>query len=257
MRALDARQRPIEIAWSGDTMIGQFTIDGELWASVEWSQKYMRCCIEDAEGRCLTHLDHIHAAEPDKDAAVALAKAMIADGRMPDPATAKENAQAGVATPWAIDRKAQTKRQREQRAKQPAEIRKREQKKQEDRRRYELSMVAWRAGDEDKKAPPLYEALADAFDFADPEVWRSNSFAMLRPRLALHVKAVIAGLESKLADTIHEGKTQPFSLWANKEQRKRAAASRATKAAAAVTKIEAKLDRAREILACLERGDAR
>ena len=212
--------RPIAITWEeegGGKLIGRLTVDGELWASVEWSQKYKRWCIEDAEGHCLTHLDNIHAAQPDKDAAVALAEAMIRDGRMPDPATAKKNAEAGVATPWAIARKAKAKQQREQRAKQPAETKRRA----EEERRSELSSAKYAAEDEDRRAQPLFEALADAFDFNDPELWKSNSFAMLRPRLVLHVKAVVAKLESNLADAIHEGKTQPFSLWQTKSSGKR------------------------------------
>ena len=86
------------------------------------------------------------------------------------------------------------------------------------------------------EAQPLYEMLAEAFDFADPELWKSNSFAGLRPRLVLHLKAAIASLEHDLAFTMlprHSGRS-------SKEYRQ--AASRP---------IEAKLARAREILSLL------
>ncbi len=43
----DPRQKPIRIAWTADKLIGRLTIDGELWASVEWSEKRQRWCIED------------------------------------------------------------------------------------------------------------------------------------------------------------------------------------------------------------------
>jgi hypothetical protein len=42
---------------------------------------------------------------------------------------------------------------------------------------------------------PLYEMLNEVFDFADPELWKSNSFAALRPRLIIHLEAVVAELE--------------------------------------------------------------
>lgn len=254
MSAPDARRREIAIAWgdkSDGHLIGRLTINGELWASVEWSSKYKRWCIEDAEGRCLTHLDNIHAAEPTKDAAVALAKAMIVDGRMPDPETAKSNSDLGIATPWAIERKAQAKREREQRAKRPATLK----RKAEDQQRRELLSASFDAEFADEEAQPLFEALADAFDLTDPDIWKSNSFAMLRPRLALHVRAIVASLELELVDEIRRGATPPFSMWASKEQRKAALAYRKEKAAHNVPKIEAKLARAREILGCIERGE--
>jgi hypothetical protein len=144
------------------------------------------------------------------------------------------------------------KGQRDKRRQQPAEIRKREQRRQEKKQLSDLTSKAWHAEDEDGEAQPLYEALADAFDFADPELWRSNSFAALRPRLVLHVKAVVAKLDGELADAIHKGKTQPFAMWSDKNQRKAAMADRKAEAANTVPKIEAKLDRARDILRSLE-----
>ena len=45
------------------------------------------------------------------------------------------------------------------------------------------------------KQPPLYEALAEAFDFSDPDLWRSNTLASLRPRLVIWMQSVVARLE--------------------------------------------------------------
>jgi hypothetical protein len=37
--------------------------------------------------------------------------------------------------------------------------------------------------------------MADALDFADPELWKSNSFARLRARLIPYLQATIAKLQ--------------------------------------------------------------
>lgn len=83
------RQRPIEVR--SRKISEQLVIDGQLWAAVEWSRTRQVFCIEDAAGRCLTHHASIHGEHTDKHEAVALAKAMIRDGRMPTPEDA-ENA---------------------------------------------------------------------------------------------------------------------------------------------------------------------
>ena len=201
---------PIAIAWSDDGLIGRLTIDGELWAEVEWSEKRQRWCIQDAEGRCLSHQDHVHGAAADRTAAVSLAEAMIRDGRMPTPEEAKRQADE------------RRNRAREKRQQQPAEIRKREQRKRD----AEAIDKGWRAQAAEDEAP-LYEALADAFDFADPELWKSNSFAALKPRLVLHLRNAIAVLERDLV--YHRG-------------------------SGLGREIEAKLARAREILSQLASG---
>lgn len=61
------------------------TINGELWACVEWSAGRRAWCIQDASGRCLAHCDAIHGQDIDAQTAVALAKRMVIDGRMPTP----------------------------------------------------------------------------------------------------------------------------------------------------------------------------
>ena len=65
------------------------TINGKLWACVEWSPSRTRWCIQDASGRCLSHCGAIHGQDVDAQTAVRLAKAMIRDGRMPCPEDAK------------------------------------------------------------------------------------------------------------------------------------------------------------------------
>jgi hypothetical protein len=68
------------------------TINRQLWSEVEWSPSQRTWCVQDAEGRCLAHCDHIVGTNIDQRAAIALAKAMIRDGRMPTP----EEAQAAL-----------------------------------------------------------------------------------------------------------------------------------------------------------------
>jgi hypothetical protein len=193
-------------------MNAHLTIDGELWSEVEWSEKRQRWCIQDAQGRCLTHKDHIHAFEVDKAAAVALAKEMIRDGRLPSPEEAGQQ------------RKERLQRDRERRAKQPSEIRRRE-KREED---YRLDREKWEAEKRDENETPLWEVLADAINLDDPELWKSNSFALLRPRLIITLRAAIADLDYN--------RRHGFYRWKSSEQEKR-------------------LVRARRILECLEAAE--
>jgi hypothetical protein len=65
------------------------TINGVLWACVEWSPTRRSWCIQDASGRCLAHCDAIHAENVDATTAVQIAKSMIRDGRMPTPEEAE------------------------------------------------------------------------------------------------------------------------------------------------------------------------
>jgi hypothetical protein len=171
------RQRPITIRWDGLT--GRLFIDGESWGAVEWSDKRQAYCIEDAEGRCLSHHSHIHGKDKAKDGAVALAEAMIRDGRMPTPEEARKA------------RRERLKRDRERRAKRPSEIKRREAR--------ELVGVYFEADRKERMTEedePLYEVLADALDLTDPELWKSNSFARLRDRLITNVRAAITKLEA-------------------------------------------------------------
>jgi hypothetical protein len=157
----------------------------------------------------------VHGAEASKEAAVALAESMIRDGRMPDPETARKS------------REERLRSGREKRERQPAEIRKRKEREEQNQRQPAASTKEWKARWAEDAAPPLYETLADVFGFADAELWKSNSFAALRPRLTLHVRAVIAELEFKLAFEIGRGRSQPFcGLGASKEHLRAAAAHR-------------------------------
>jgi hypothetical protein len=90
--AIDPRRHGvIEVRFQpGPPAIYQLTIDDQLWASVEWSPRRRRWCIEDGVGRCLAHVEHIHGEDVDAANAVRLAKAMIQDGRMPTPEEANE-----------------------------------------------------------------------------------------------------------------------------------------------------------------------
>jgi hypothetical protein len=177
------RRKPVAIRWDG--LIGRLYIDAESWGAVEWSDKRQAWCIEDAEGRCLSHHSHIHAEDKDKDGAVALAEAMIRDGRMPTPDEATKA------------RAERLKRDRARKAKQPSEIKRREARAERDR----LERAYWDAAGKERSAEhdePLYEVLADTLDFTDPELWKSNSFARLRERLIFLLRTEIKRLEANL-----------------------------------------------------------
>jgi hypothetical protein len=173
------RSRPIEVRWHGS--IGRITLDDVLWAEVERSEKRQQWCIQDAEGQCLSHKNHIHGVDVDKAAAVtlALAEAMIRDGRVPTPEEARQR------------RKARLRREREHRSQRPSEIRRRQQREEE----MQLLSASFSAELAQSRDFPIYEVLVDDFDFADPDLWRSNSFASLRPRLIRHLERAIAVLE--------------------------------------------------------------
>ena len=173
---------------------------------------------------------------------------MILDGRMPSPAAAK-----AARAEYEQRKQREKAERRKKREQQPAQIRKREEKAEALRRWGDAATKEWQARIEENAAPPLYEVLADAFDFADPELWKSNSFTALRPRLVVHVTAVIANLEYKLATEIGRS-PKPFRFNATTEERQAAAARRQAETSSAVERIEAELVRAREILEQLARG---
>ena len=77
----------IEVRHGGNSY--RLTIGGQLWSEVEWSASRRAWCIQDAAGRCLTHVEHIHAQHIDAETAIRLAKKMIRDGRMPTPEEAE------------------------------------------------------------------------------------------------------------------------------------------------------------------------
>jgi hypothetical protein len=177
------RSKPIKVTWNEAGCIGRIIIANEYWGAVEWSEKRQCWCIEDTQGRCLAHRASIHGTASSKAAAVALAEEMIRDGRMPTPEEAYDAS---------IERR---RLQREKRDRQPAVKRRRAEAKE----RWEQLLGAMRAQSEadyrEDEEKPLYEMLHEVFDFADPELWKSNTFAMLRPRLIIHLQAIIAHLE--------------------------------------------------------------
>ena len=207
----DARKRPIKIEWTGDGLIGRLTIGGEHWAAVEWSEKRQRWCVEDAEGKCLTHAASIKGMAESKEAAVALAKTMIHDGRMPDPKTARAEHE---------ERRRVAREKRQQLPSENPQAR-REEKKQLSRWG-DAATEEWKARTAEDKAPPLYETLAEAFDFADCELWKSNSFAALRPRLVLHVRHAvsIAKFEQELAYAAGRRKARRRLRWRSWQSRR-------------------------------------
>jgi hypothetical protein len=241
------RPQPIALKWNGDSSIGNLIIGGKLWASVEWSEKRQQWCVEDSEGRCLTHRPSIHGMAASRDEAVALAEAMIRDGRMPSPDAAK-----AARAEYEERHNRELAERRKKREQQPAQIRKREEKAEALRRLSDAHMAAWRAEEEERQMPALYETLADAFNLRDPELWKSNSFASLRPRLVAHVHAVVAKLVSDIAAVAYHGPTPPFMMYATTEERKNAAAERQARAVRETDELQRKLDRAREILASIE-----
>ena len=54
---------------SGPPAVYRLTIAGQLWASVEWSPRRRRWCIEDGVGQCLAHAEHIHGEDRTVEAA--------------------------------------------------------------------------------------------------------------------------------------------------------------------------------------------
>jgi hypothetical protein len=74
----------------GRVALYDLTINGTVWACVEWSPSRRSWCIQDASGRCLAHCDAIHGEHGDAATAVQLAKVMIRDGRMPTPEEAEQ-----------------------------------------------------------------------------------------------------------------------------------------------------------------------
>jgi hypothetical protein len=171
---------------------------GVRWAAVEWSERRQAWCIEDAEGHCFRHRDHIHDEEVGKNAAVMLATAMIRNGRMPTPAEASQC------------RKDRLQRRRQR----PSEQRRRQRRKKE----IQLLTARWRAEREEFSELPLCEVLADAFDL-DPNLGRSNSFASLRPRLISCVEHRRVGISIR----------EPVPVHLSCAARVRAAASKGTR----------------------------
>jgi hypothetical protein len=210
------RQAQIKIVFHEDSFhkdsVGRIIVGGETWGAVEWSDKRQAWCVEDAAGRCLRHASSTHGQAAAKEDAIALAERMVRDGTLPAPEEARQR------------RHEIAQREREKRAKRPSEIRRKEERKQERAERDRMFGAYWKAHHENEIATPFFEIFAEAFDLADPDLWKSNSFALLRPRLVIETRAAIADLEY----TLHRAKHP--------------------------SQGEARLQRARKILALLEEG---
>ena len=181
------RARRPKIIWTSDGNIGRVYIGNEFWAAVEWSEKRQCWCIEDAEGRCLSHRGHIHGKAAAKDEAVALAFEMIRDGRLPSPERVKEIREARL----------------ERRRQQPAAQRRRAEAQQRVKEESRAWHDEWETRTREDAEQPLYEMLHEIFDFADTDLWKSNSFAAMRPRLIVHLKAAVANLEREHLTASH------------------------------------------------------
>lgn len=223
------RQQPVKVRWMEPGKIAHLVINGALWSEVEWSEKRNAWCIQDAEGRCLSHHSHIHAEDKDKAGALELAQAMIRDGRIPCPEDARRA------------RDERLHREREKRAKQPSEIARQQLRADEEKwtkAYYEANSAEHNA--EGKE--PFYELIADVFDLADPELWKRNSFARLRERLILSLNKEIAHIESQLrSDLRRYGKRRIAKLDRDPNSHR--------------NKQAARLARAKELLALLRPGE--
>jgi hypothetical protein len=75
---------PIEVEQINNATF-HLTIGGTTWSEIEWSPSRRSWCIQDSEGKCLSHCESIVGQDIDQSTAIAEAKAMIRDGRMPSP----------------------------------------------------------------------------------------------------------------------------------------------------------------------------
>ena len=237
------RQGKIAIKWSA-TGIGSVSLDGVVFARVEWSERRQKFCIEDSEGQCLTHVGSIKGMAISRDEAVALAFAMIRDGRMPDPKTARAEHREREKLREERLRAAQEKRRQ-----QPAEIQRREAKAEQLRRWSDAATKAWRLEEEEDAATPLYEALANAFNSPTPNFgratllprsgrgWRFTSAASSRGlrKILLPKSAPVPAVFVQCADGAAAGGSSPQGGRYGRGDRQ----------------DRAKLSRAREILAIL------
>jgi hypothetical protein len=205
------------VVFHGDDKIGHLLVAGETWGAVEWSEKRGVWCIEDAEGECLRHTRSIRGQAAAKEQAIALAERMVRDGSFPSPEEAT-----------VLHREAK-RRERERRAKRPSEKRRAQERAEEKRLWHEH----FDADCAERSATPFYAIFAEAFDLTDPDLWKSNSFALVRPRLLIELRATIANLEFDL------------HRWRTNKHRQDPPPETARK-----------LARAREILALLDDGAA-
>jgi len=130
------RNGPIKLKWQDRAgLVAELFIDDALWAFVEWSEKRQQWCIEDSQGRCLTHAADLRGTADSKQGATELATAMIRDGRLPTPLEALQR--------WDAER--------ERRQQRPSEIRRREERQERSR---EISQARWDAEWQERNQQP-------------------------------------------------------------------------------------------------------
>jgi hypothetical protein len=83
-----AREVIVRTRGVADKRHADLYIDGQKWAIVAWGGP-RRWCIEDSRLLCLDHIEDAPGDRSTLQKAVALAEAMIRDGRMPSPEEAK------------------------------------------------------------------------------------------------------------------------------------------------------------------------
>jgi hypothetical protein len=106
----DISPRKLAISWSANGLIGRVEVDGEHWASVEWSEERQQWCIEDCAGHGPRNAASIRGAAKSKEEAISLVEAMILDGRMPTPQEAWAQGQERPTKAWAEAERKELKR---------------------------------------------------------------------------------------------------------------------------------------------------
>jgi ribosomal protein S27AE len=99
--------------------------------------------------------------------------------------------------------------EREKRDRQPAVQRRRAEAQQRHLEEMHAMNAEWEAKECEDEAQPLHEMMHELFDFADPELWKSNSFATLRPRLIIYIQAAVARLEYEQVSARGRGEIAP------------------------------------------------
>jgi hypothetical protein len=231
----DRRVEVTDVTWSPEVKpTGFVRIGGEVWAHIEWSEREQKWCIEDAYTMCVKH---IYGTLEDRDAAIALAQEMIRDGRIPCPEEAIRRGRRrdrGLPPDEELspEQQAERKAKRERRANQPAQIRAREERAELDKLERMLNRTDYEIRTQAEQQPPWYEILASLFELADPDLWKSNVFASMRPALAIRLEREVFKLEQHL---VYE------SRWHGWRTKRKPDKARVAAASAAV-------ERARQIL---------
>jgi hypothetical protein len=162
-----------------DKRRAELLIDGQRWAIIEWGGPG-KWCIEDDQGRCLTHAEDTRGTAPTLADAIALAEAMIRDGRMPSPEHAKR---------LAVERQEAQRQQRD----------------------------AWEHPE--RLYEPLADAL-ELWGERDPDFARSNSYRRLRDELIAIAEGAVGHFEQvrdNALRALHHTKARTRDHWYGKD----------------------------------------